>query len=260
MKTATPSIDETHRRSQIFGEVTKAKADVALSLGLSDEGRMAAASPGPGFPDALELLWSAMQPPPGTRIADLGAGLGGASAWMQARGASVVAFELEPECVVSGQTLFPHLDLRCGDAKTADLGSFDAVTAFGLLSLCDDPTDVLGGIAERLGRGQQDERRWIASVDLVSTRSSPIVTPRNHFLPLAALADALPHFETVMHHVIGEADRSTLWHDVSSAVDAAVRQTVDEEALEVFEADRRSLATLLDEHQVEPALTVFRAR
>ncbi len=260
MRTATCSIDETRRRSQIFGEVAKAKADVALSLGLSDEGRMAAASPGPGFPDALDLLWFSMRPPPGTRIADLGAGLGGASAWMQARGANVVAYEVEPECVVSGLMLFPDLDLRCADAATADLRSFDAVTAFGLLSLCDDPNDVLRGIADRLVREPQDARPWIASVDLVSTTSGAIVTPRNHFLPLGAFTNALPHFDIVMHHVIPPADRSTLWHDVSTAVEAAVRETVSDEALEVFDADRRSLTMLLDECKVEPALTVFRAR
>ena len=179
---------------------------------------------------------------------------------MQARGANVVAYEFEPECVVSGHMLFPDLDLRCEDAEAADLGYFDAVTAFGLLSLCDDPIDVLQGIADRLGRGPQDERRWIASVDLVSTTSSAIVTPRNHFLPLGAFTNALPHFEIVMHHVIPPADRSTLWHDVSTAVDAAVRQTVSNEALEVFDADRRSLTMLLDERKVEPALTVFRAQ
>ena len=83
-----------------------------IDLGLSIAGRVAGASPGPGFPGALDLVWRTIDPPPAARVADLGAGLGGASVWMQQRGANVTAFEVESECVAAGKSLFPKLDLR----------------------------------------------------------------------------------------------------------------------------------------------------
>lgn len=71
---------EQSRRSTIFGSTTKAKAEVMIGLGPSIAGRVAGASPGP-FPGALELVWRTIDPPPAARVADLGAGLGGASVW-----------------------------------------------------------------------------------------------------------------------------------------------------------------------------------
>lgn len=256
---AHPSVsNETIDRTVIFGNIMKAKAELTLSMNLSMEGRMAAASPGPAFPGVLELLWSILRPKAGIRVVDLGAGLGGPSAWMQAQGAAVTAFELEPDCVAGGQALFPALDLRCGDAESVPLDCHDAVTAFGLLSLSADPTALLRSIARRLGAVSRDRHTWIASVDLVATGTSPVATSRNCFVPVEALANALPGWTTVLHHSIGDSDRSTLWHDVSNAVSSAVRLHLPAETLASLDADRANLDTLIADRIVEAAVTVFR--
>jgi SAM-dependent methyltransferase len=248
--------EEAQQRAAIFGEVARAKADLAITMGLSPEGRIAVASPGPGYPDVLELLWSTLNAHPGVRVADLGAGLGGAAAWMQARGATVTAFELEEQCVSGGQALFPELDLRCGDAGNVPLEPFEVVTAFGLLSLSPDPQALLRSIAHRMAHDQPHSCRWIASVDLVATGTTPIKNARNSFVSLRDLSDSLPGWDLALHQCIRGESRN-LWRDVHSAVEGAWRTTVCGPVMEAFDSDQRTVRAIVESGAIEPAITVF---
>jgi hypothetical protein len=254
--TATVSA-ESSIRSLIFGDATRSRAELVRSLGLSRQGRMAAASPGPGFPHALELMWEQMTPPPAMRIADLGAGLGGASAWMKDHGASVTAFELEAGALSGAQLLFPDLDIHQGDAQTVGLGSFEAATAFGLLSLSHCPTKLLRSIATRLGADLDAPTRWIASIDLVACGNDAVLTSRNCFLPVDTLASSIPQWTLVKHCVLEQEERSPLWRDVSIAVEIALQSFDRSNAMSALRTDREELQRLIDQRRVQTALTLF---
>jgi 2-polyprenyl-3-methyl-5-hydroxy-6-metoxy-1,4-benzoquinol methylase len=252
--------EEARTRALIFGEVTRAKANFALSSNLSKEGKMAAASPGPGFPRVLEKIWDTIRPNEGVRVADLGAGLGGAAAWMVERGGSVTAYEVEPECVKAGRALFPELDLRVGDAELVALHPFEVVTAFGLLSLCADPCAVVASVAQRLGVSGPVRRKWIVSADLVAAGDQTIYTERNVVVPVSSFVRALPDWDLITHHVIEPSERRSLWHDISVAVHMGCRSNLPQEALEALDDDIRTLDRLIDSETVHAALTIFATR
>jgi hypothetical protein len=119
--TATVSA-ESSIRSLIFGDATRSRAELVRSLGLSRQGRMAAASPGPGFPHALELMWEQMTPPPAMRIADLGAGLA----------SSIPQWTLVKHCVLEQEERSP-LWRDVSIAVEIALQSFDRSNALSAL-------------------------------------------------------------------------------------------------------------------------------
>ena len=114
-------------------------ADATLELALTGDDRYAAVSPGPAFPAVLRTLAAAVsvigrQPV----IVDLGAGIGGAGAWLAERaGAELISVEPAEGSRIAAKRLFPQLDIRAGSAQASGLPEHvaDMVVALGVTSL-----------------------------------------------------------------------------------------------------------------------------
>ncbi len=230
------------------------RADVIAAANLSEDGRMAAASPGPGFPDVLVSMWSTIRPSACARVADLGAGLGGASWWMQRQGAIVTAIEEQQECVSAGSRLFPHLEWQCAPIAEVDLSGFDGVTMFGLLSLEACPMTTLSAVLTKIWRGKRD--CWVCIIDLFATGPA-VTTTRNHFVMRAQLHDAAEGWTVRESRELNLDEQRSSWHDVGASIDVAVRMTTDDEVAKVVDDDHRVLSELIESGAVRPGLIVL---
>ncbi|MEO6158923.1 MAG: class I SAM-dependent methyltransferase, partial [Ilumatobacteraceae bacterium] len=137
---ATPQTD-------LFDDIAMWRAQAAADLGLSGIELVAAISPGPAFPMMLYALADhvprSIDTSSESTIVDLGAGMGGASAWLAAAtGANVICVEPADGSRWAAQRLFPGLDVRSGTATNSGLpsGCADVVVALGVTSLLDDLT------------------------------------------------------------------------------------------------------------------------
>lgn len=141
--------------TELFDDIARWQADAAEVLGLQGIELVAALSPGPGFPQLLGVLAErigdhvARDPAaPKARhvtVVDLGAGLGGATAWLAAAtGTKVIGVEPAAGSREAAHRLFGGLDVREGAAADTglDATSADVVIAVGVTSLLDD----LGGV------------------------------------------------------------------------------------------------------------------
>jgi SAM-dependent methyltransferase len=91
--------------SSEFGAVAEWTAEAAMSLG--QEYWIPAACRGSGQPSALDWLLSGLDPRPGDLMIDVGAGLGGPSAYAAARtGVQAVLIEPEPDACRAAAALF----------------------------------------------------------------------------------------------------------------------------------------------------------
>src|SRR6476619_3568686 len=135
----------------LFDDIARWQADAAEGLGLQGIELVAALSPGPGFPRMLTVLAErindhvARDPAaPKARhvhVVDLGAGLGGATAWLAAAtGTAVVGVEPATGSRDAAHRLFGGLDVRDGSVADSGLDTADAdvVVAVGVVSLLDD--------------------------------------------------------------------------------------------------------------------------
>jgi len=126
--------------TDLFDDVARWQADAAEALGMQGVELVAALSPGPGFPGTLDALAERIVASGARDVVDLGAGLGGVSAWLAAAtGATVVGVEPESGSREAAHLLFPGLDLRAGSAADSglDAASADVVVAVGVTSLLD---------------------------------------------------------------------------------------------------------------------------
>jgi trans-aconitate 2-methyltransferase len=74
--------------------------------------------------ELIELL----DPQPGERVLDLGAGTGHLAAAIAAKGATVTGIDASPEMVEQARSLYPGIDFRAGDAASFSVEApFDAV-------------------------------------------------------------------------------------------------------------------------------------
>ena len=159
--------------TDLFDDVARWQADAAQALGLQGVEFVAALSPGPGFPGMLDALAERIVAGGAHEVVDLGAGLGGVSAWIAAAtGATVVGVEPESGSRDAAHRLFPGLDVRAGSAADSglDAASADVVVAVGLTSLLDT---VDGLFAEAGGSCA------LAASSRSSTCSFPTAPPRS---------------------------------------------------------------------------------
>lgn len=99
-------------------------------------------------------LVDVLNPKPGERILDLGAGDGVLTQEIAARGAAVVGFDASPEFVHAG--LAKGLDFRLGDAEAlAFEEEFDAVFTNAALHWMKDEHSVAGGVYRALKPGER---------------------------------------------------------------------------------------------------------
>ena len=144
--------------TDLFDDVARWQADAAEALGMQGVELVAALSPGPGFPGTLDALAERIVASGARDVVDLGAGLGGVSAWLAAAtGATVVGVEPESGSRDAAHRLFPGLDLRAGSAADSGLDAASAdVLAFVARRIEFEPVGLV--VAQRDGAGMRFER------------------------------------------------------------------------------------------------------
>jgi SAM-dependent methyltransferase len=95
------------------------------------------------------VLLDVLAPLSGTRLLDMGCGVGLLLRDAADRGAWIAGVDIAPELLEVGHWALPDADLRVAplDALPYDDGQFDAVTACNVLRYADDPVAVLGQAA-----------------------------------------------------------------------------------------------------------------
>ena len=105
-----------------------------------------------GFAD-LHVAW--LDPDPGTRALDLGAGSGALTGALLARGCQVTAVDAAPAMVAKLARLHPAAETRTMDVARLDFPdqSFDLVTAGFVIHLLDDPAATIAEVHRVLRPG-----------------------------------------------------------------------------------------------------------
>lgn len=167
-----------------FGRYTEWILEAAEATGVADP--VAVACRGTGDPALFADLADAIGARPGLRVLDVGCGMGGPGAWLQAeRGCDVVGVDLMVENLRAARALFGHESTIA--ASTAALpfagDSFEAVWAVGVLEMVEDKRAALHEVARVLTPGG---RAAVYSF----TSAAPTVhdPPRaDHFVPVSVV-------------------------------------------------------------------------
>ena len=119
----------------VFDRPAQWRLEAIRHLGLTGEARVAGAVTGAGYPQALDPIVAALR---SCRcVCDVGAGLGGASAWLAANaGLEVIAVEPEWASARAARDLFPALPVVVGAADSLPLRDGTCDAAVCSLVLC----------------------------------------------------------------------------------------------------------------------------
>lgn len=247
-----------HDVSTIFDEPSMWRADAAQSLGLRGLDLAAGVTPGASFPAVLRTITDHLHLGSDDMIVDIGAGLGGASMWLQQRtGARVIAVEPSTGSRRAAAALFPALDMRAGDAGRTGLrsGIANLVTVLGVCSLLDD-LDKLFTEAHRLLR----DGGTLGIADLFLTVGDVASCPPNTFRSFEVVCAELRHhgFEPCAVGM-GVARPRDDWQRVADLVDRRV-EAEHEGAAEFadWDVDRRHLRAQIDDGRVIGGCVVAR--
>lgn len=227
-----------------FDEPAGWRAEAIRSLGLRGEQRMAAASPGAGFPAVLRGIATHLRLGPGSVLVDVGGGLGGACAWL-VEGTGAVGVVVEPALgsVRGARQLFPHLLAAAGDgcALPVRSGAADAAVLLGVASLTPDLAGLLADVRRVLRPGGR-----LGLSDLCATGTTFAAGPN----VLRSLDDLLALLGAGGFDVVdagaGDPLLRTAWHQVSAAAGREVDRRHRHEARHAaVREDRRHVDRLL---------------
>jgi ubiquinone/menaquinone biosynthesis C-methylase UbiE len=232
---ATDSATET-----FFGGPVTWRAEAARALGLHDEDLAAAISPGAAFPAALRTMVKAMRSPLRT-IVDIGSGVGGASEYLRrATGASVYAVEPSDLARETAQECFPELHQIEGNATETGLpgGCADAVVMCGLLSLIEEPDEVLNEARRLL-----TPKGHLAIADLYSAGDSDLSNAPNVFrTPETVIELCRSHGLELVEMGCGDPTPDPAWARIALRIDDWIeRNRRDRDGYKAWEHDRRHL-------------------
>ena len=190
----------------------------------------------------------ALEPAPGTRVLDLGAGTGKLTANLVAQGASVVAVEPDPAMVAELRRVLPAVDAMLGTAEAIPLpaASVDAVLAGNALHWFDmavaepEIARVLtpGGILAGLWNVLDDRVDWVAGLEQVS--GSAAIGPRDTLSQWRA-ATAQMHLPGAgMIPRFGTAEQAEFPHEQRRTVDSLVATLATRAGLLVMPEGQRA--------------------
>ena len=209
-----------------FGTVAEWTAEVAESLG--PEYRIPAACRGSGRPSALDWLLADLDPRPGDRMIDIGAGLGGPSAYAAGQtGVQPVLAEPEPDACRAAARLFgaPVIQADATALPFAD-GAASHAWCLGVLCTASGPDAQLAMLRE-MRRVLRPSGRAGLLVFLATRDRLDNPPVGNHFpsrAQLTALLDEAGLTET------GTADPASLpappawWRERTATVEAELRR------------------------------------
>jgi SAM-dependent methyltransferase len=157
-------------------EFGKQAAEIAVRVErLPRDQQIAAACRGSGNPAALAWIAENLRLTDASTVVDLGAGLGGASAWLRSRyRCSVVGVEPEEQAARGARSIF-SIPMVVATAHPAPFAArtFDAALLLGVVSVVADPESVLeeaGRISAALGL-----------LDYCSTNNDPVSVGGSQF-------------------------------------------------------------------------------
>jgi ubiquinone/menaquinone biosynthesis C-methylase UbiE len=133
-----------------FGVYTDWVLEAIESLGLSE--KVPAACRGTADPDFLDSIADAAGIRAGSRVLDVGCGLGGPSAWFARRDCEVIAIDVMPNAATGAASLFPEVHFVVGSLRLLPFASasFDSVTALGVMEIVADKSGALTEIGRTL--------------------------------------------------------------------------------------------------------------
>lgn len=228
-----------------FDTVAAWTADAVERLG--PDYALPAGCRGSGSPAALTWLCEAMQLGPGTRLLDVGAGVGGPSAYAQQRfGAVPLLTEPMPSAVAASRRLF-DLPAVVADGQRLPVrdASFDAGWALGVLCTTEDKRQLLG----ELRRALIPSGRLGLLVLLRTVDQLPDAPDGNSFPSYDEVVDLLAAtgFQLLEEvDAAGVADPPVAWQAHVDRVEAAIRdQHGGEEAWRTAQAQSDLIGRLL---------------
>jgi SAM-dependent methyltransferase len=244
--------------SDVFDEPSTWRVEAVLYLGLEGEARMAGAATGVAYPLSLDPIVNALDVGSGSRLCDVGAGLGGPAQWIARRtGASVVAVEQASAAAAGAHKLFPDLDTVRAHAVSLPFGAggFDAVTLLGVVSLVADLTALLHEVVRVLRPGG---RLGVTDLCLVS---GPVVQPPDSPNTFRSLADVVEAIERqgfrVSEIAAGKADVTGRWDGVGQRVDQEIeRRHHGSPTFRTWVEDRRRLGEAISAGELHVASLV----
>jgi len=218
---------------------------------------LAGACRGSGSPAALAWLAESMRLEHGDRLLDIGAGLGGPTAWAIARyGVQAVGIEPMVDACRGARRLFDHPVLAAAaDALPVATATFDAAWLLGVLDTVPDATAALTEVRRALtSQGRVGILAYVATC-AVAPDAGPV---GNHF-------QTLPELEiSLLASGLAVLDRVQAIDQFDAPLDWRLRQERLDDALADHHADdrrwieaqhqERAFADLLRAGTVEPVL------
>lgn len=227
--------------------------EAATALGLEGEDLVAGLVTGAGYPDALAPAGAAFRAGRGP-VADLGAGLGAATAWIRtSTGLAVVGVEPEWRAACLGARAGWGVPMVAGTATAAPLrsGGCGGIALLGVVSLLDELADVLAEVHRllRIGGVLAISDLCAREVDELRPEGSP-----NVFRSADILAVAIGDRFDVDEVWRASASHSTVWDEVSDRVDAEIgRRHAGSDMFGEWSADRDRMGRLIDDGALEVA-------
>gem|GEM_PF-3211635 len=242
----SPASDTTSPDAGVFDQPARWRAEAAVQLGLRELRAAAAVSPGASFPAALRTIAAQLRAHGCRIVVDLGAGIGGASLWLQHHSAArVIGVEPAEGSREAAAALFPELTMMAGTIEAVPLpsGMADAVTALGVISLVDPLEDALAEIDRILAPAG-----IVGISDLFLAEGDVERIGPNTFRSVERLRRDLEACGYEIFEVgIGGVEPDPLWGELQQSVDDRVRELHGgDPRLRAWDEDQRHLAGVCD--------------